>query len=635
MATTNHELLYYIPAGQYGKEGVLALLEQHPEIKFVSLVGIDLAGNDTDEKIPMSAFFDDYESFFEGRAVQTDGSSVVLTNIATLNNARVDMWGDPSVNWFVDYNYENIDPATGLPTGTLRIPAFLMHNYRYVDSRSILKRCCDYVKTELLNLIKEHGLPGMPHVKSDDVVDIIFTSATELEFWVKTPARTVTKKELSVSQKLQEQYWQRTHGTVRTALEQAVERLDKYGMVAEMGHKEVGGVKAKLDEFGHEAVVLEQLEIDWKFCNNPLQTADNELQARIIVREVFRENGLDVTFNAKPIIGVAGSGEHTHFGVMAKLKSGKLVNLFSPEDMRKEACSSLGIGAIMGLLKNYEAINPFISSTTDALNRLKPGFEAPVCIVTSFGTDPSEPNRNRTILCGLIRDIDNPMATRFELRSPNPYTNTYTALALIFVSAFDGMKYAITCGKTQAQLLAEISKEVGESADYLDTNRAYRTEKDVFDDFTQEERNQMFGVAPATVWENVKGYYNNPELVETLSQGDAFAKDLMESFIASILKRWRLVLANRLIPNNLDTVRNMVAIHTDSRNSVDDKRFAEVNDLRFYLAKDSDDRKSLFTRLTDALHDGDYDLASKLQIEMNDKMEELEAKYANYAKNIF
>ena len=635
MATTNHELLYYIPAGQYGKEGVLALLEQHPEIKFVSLVGIDLAGNDTDEKIPISAFFDDYESFFEGRAVQTDGSSVVLTNIATLNNARVDMWGDPSVNWFVDYNYENIDPATGLPTGTLRIPAFLMHNYRYVDSRSILKRSCDYVKTELLNLIKEHGLPGMPHVKADDVVDIIFTSATELEFWVKTPARTVTKKELSVSQKLQEQYWQRTHGTVRTALEQAVERLDKYGMVAEMGHKEVGGVKAKLDEFGHEAVVLEQLEIDWKFCNNPLQTADNELQARIIVREVFRENGLDVTFNAKPIIGVAGSGEHTHFGVMAKLKSGKLVNLFSPEDMRKEACSSLGIGAIMGLLKHYEAINPFISSTTDALNRLKPGFEAPVCIVTSFGTDPSEPNRNRTILCGLIRDIDNPMATRFELRSPNPYTNTYTAIALIFLSAFDGMKYAITCGKTQAQLLAEISKEVGESADYLDTNRAYRTEKDVFDDFTQEERNQMFGVAPATVWENVKGYYNNPELVETLSQGDAFAKDLMESFIASILKRWELVLANRLIPNNLDAVRNMVAIHTDSRNSVDDKRFAEVNDLRFYLAKDSDDRKSLFTRLTDALHEGDYDLASKLQIEMNDKMEELEAKYANYAKNIF
>ena len=630
-----NELLYYIPAGQYGKEGVLALLEQHPEIKFVSLVGIDLAGNDTDEKIPMSAFFDDYESFFEGRAVQTDGSSVVLTDIATLNNARVDMWGDPSVNWFVDYNYENIDEATGLPTGTLRIPAFLMHNYKYVDSRAILKRSCGFVRDQLLSLVKEHGLKSMPHINVDDIADIVFTSATELEFWVKTPSKSVTKKELSVSQKLQEQYWQRTHGAVRTALEQAVERLDQYGMHAEMGHKEVGGVKAKLDDDGNVDSVLEQLEIDWKFSTNPLQTADNELQARIIVREVFRENGLDVTFKAKPIIGVAGSGEHTHFGVMAKLKSGKVTNLFSPEDMKKESASSLGIAAIMGLLKHYEAINPFISSTTDSLNRLKPGFEAPVCIVTSLGTNPSEPSRNRTILCGLIRDIDNPMATRYELRSPNPYTNTYTALALMFIAAFDGMKYAITTGKSQAELEAELSKAPGEDAEYLEKDRAYRSEKDVFEDYTQEERNQMFGIPPATVWENILGYKNHADKVATLAQGDGFTQELMDSFIASILKRWKLELANRLIPANLEIVKAMVALHGDNANSIDATRFAEVNDLRLYLAKDKEGQKSLFTRIAEALATADYDTASKLQMEMNDKMEELEAKYANYSKNIF
>ena len=28
----------------------------HPEIKFVSLMGVDFAGNDTDEKIPMKIF---------------------------------------------------------------------------------------------------------------------------------------------------------------------------------------------------------------------------------------------------------------------------------------------------------------------------------------------------------------------------------------------------------------------------------------------------------------------------------------------------------------------------------------------------------------------------------------------------
>lgn len=628
------DLLYYIPAGQYGKEGVLALLEQHPEVKFVSLVGIDLAGNDTDEKIPVSAFFDNYESFFEGTAVQTDGSSVVLTDIATLNNARVDMWGDPSVNWFIDYNYENIDEETGLPTGTLRIPAFLKHNDRFVDSRSILKQACQYVREEMLSTVKEKGLPGMPHVKAEDIADIVFTSATELEFWVKTPSKSVAKRDLSVSQKLQEQYWQRTHGSVRTALEQAVERLDQYGMSAEMGHKEVGGVKAKLDDDGHVDSVLEQLEIDWKFSNNPLQTADNELQARIIVREVFRENGLDVTFKAKPIIGVAGSGEHTHFGVMAKLKSGKFVNLFSPEDMRKEAASSLGIGAIMGLLKNYEAINPFISSTTDSLNRLKPGFEAPVCIVTSLGVDPSVPSRNRTILCGLIRDIDNPMATRYELRAPNPYTNTYTALALIYLAAWDGMKYAITSGKTQAELVAELSKKPGEHADYLEDNRAYRAEDDVFEDYTQEERDAMFSVPPATVWENILGFKNHPEKVAVLSQGNAFEKDLMESFISAILNRWKLELVSRIIPANLQQVRDMKPVHVEGANSCDDRRFKALNELRFYLAKDSEEQESLFTRLSKALKAGQYDDASKLQVEMNDKMDELEAAYAHYYNNV-
>ena len=627
------ELLYYIPAGQYGKEGVLALLEQHPEIRFVSLVGVDLAGNDTDEKIPMEQFFDDYESFFEGRAVQTDGSSVVLTNIATLNNARVDMWGDPSVNWFVDYNYEHIDEKTGKPTGTLRIPAFLKHCDRYVDSRSILKRSCKYVKEELMKLLQANQVKGMEFIDANEIADVIFTSATELEFWVKTPSRNVDAKALSVSQKLQEQYWQRTHGSVRTALEKAVSLLDKYGLHAEMGHKEVGGVKAKLDDEGNVDWVLEQLEIDWKYTNNPLQTADNELQARIIVREVFRENGLDVTFNAKPIIGVAGSGEHTHFGVMVKMKNGKVHNLFSPADLRKEHASPLAYGAIMGLLKHYEAINPFISSTTDSLNRLKPGFEAPVCIVTSLGTDPALPSRNRTILCGLIRDVDTPMATRFELRSPNPYTNTYTALALIYLSAFDGMKYVITSGKVPEAILAELSKKEGEAADYLEASREYRSEVDVFDDLTQEERDRKFGKAPATVWENIQGYTNNPEKVASLTLGGAFEQDLMDSFMAGILKRWTLELANRIVPANIQLVRSLQAVH-DSADAFDSANWNKVNTLRLYLAKDSVDSKSLFTRITDALAKGDYDIASTLQVEMNEKVLELEALYTEYTRNI-
>lgn len=627
------KLLYYIPAGQYGKEGVLSLLEQHPEIKFVSLVGIDLAGNDTDEKIPMKMFFEDYEDFFAGKMVQTDGSSVVLTNIATLNNARVDIWADPDANWFVDYNYENIDEETGLPTGTLRIPSFLCHQNRFVDSRAILKNTKEYVTKELLDLLKNNKINGLEHIDTENIEDIIFTTATELEFWVKTPEEDIELRELSASQKMQEQYWQRTHGMVRTAMEQAVKRLEDYGLKPEMGHKEVGGVKASIDADGHLTAVVEQLEIDWKYSANPMQTADNELQARIVIREVFRENGLEVTYLAKPIIGVAGSGEHTHWGMIAKMKDGKLINLFSPKDQTKAFLSVIGIGGIMGLLKNYEVINPFISSTTDSLNRLKPGFEAPVCIVTSFGHQPDEPGRNRTILCGLIRDIENPMATRFELRSPNPYTNTYLVLALIFLAALDGIKYAVKSGKSQEELEAEISKKVGESSVYLETDRAYRTEQNVFEDFTKEERDAMFGVAPATVWENIKGFINNPEKVDVLTAGGTFTEDLMKSFLAGIENRWCMELSSRIVPKNIKKIQAMIKFEYEDENELDIARWNELNELRHYLAKDTLKSKSLFTRLTDAIATKDYDMASELQIEMNEKMLILEAKYNDYIKN--
>ena len=145
------ELLYVIPANT-PKEEVLESLKKHPEIKFVSLVGIDLAGNDTDEKIPMRIFLKDIDDFYAGTAVQTDGSSVVLPGIATLNNAKVDMPIDPSVNWFVDYNFENYDEETELPIGTLRVPAFLIHDGKFVDSRAVLKNTLKFVKDEMLSL---------------------------------------------------------------------------------------------------------------------------------------------------------------------------------------------------------------------------------------------------------------------------------------------------------------------------------------------------------------------------------------------------------------------------------------------------------------------------------------------------
>ena len=208
------DLLYYVPAGKHTKEEILVLLTIHPEIKFVSLVGIDLAGNDTDEKIPINVFLKDFDKFFMGGAVETDGSSVVLTGLATLNNAKVDMVVDSQVNWFVDYNYDNLCEKTAKPIGTLRIPAFLTHNGLRVDSRSILYQSLDYAKKELFKLFKSNPqIAGLEHLDMAEIEDIVYTVGTELEFWVRTPD--VEKAEVSVlsaTQVMQENYWARTRG---------------------------------------------------------------------------------------------------------------------------------------------------------------------------------------------------------------------------------------------------------------------------------------------------------------------------------------------------------------------------------------------------------------------------------------
>ncbi|MBM6833692.1 glutamine synthetase [Megamonas hypermegale] len=626
-----NDLLYVIPANST-KEDIIATLKQHPEIKFVSLVGIDLAGNDTDEKIPMRIFLEDIDAFYNGSAVQTDGSSVVLTGIATLNNAKVDMPIDPTVNWFVDYNMESYDEELEKPIGTLRIPAALIHEGKAVDSRSVLAETLNYVKKGLLNLFKEYPtISGLEHINGADVKDIVFTSATELEFWVKTPLSDADIPEMSASQVMQEQYWQRTRGSVRTALEQCVLALEAYGLSPEMGHKEVGGMKGHMDSDGNMSHVCEQIEIDWKFAD-ALQAADNELAVRILVKEIFRENGLEVIFKAKPMIGLAGNGEHTHIGMGAIMKDGSFVNLFAPTDMKKDFMSAIGYGAIMGLLKNYEVINPFVSATNDSLNRLKPGFEAPVCIVTSLGHNPAVPSRNRTILAGLVRDVNNPKATRFELRACNPYTNTYLVLAAIYSAVLDGVKYAAS--KTTTELLEEISKQPGETAGYLETDRAYRAEDDVFEDYTEEERNQRFGVHPATVWENLSNLSNYPEKRKVLTASGALRDQIIDAFVNGELIRWKTELISRIIPENRALISKFKEIKSAYVTDEDSYNWNKINRYRYYLAKDSIDQKSLFTQLIKALNSDDFATASSLQVEMYDKMEELKALYAAYKDNM-
>ena len=630
------KMLYTIPPEKHGKEDLAAILAEHPEVRFVSIVGIDIGGHDTDEKIPVDLFLKDYDKLM-AHGVQTDGSSVVLPKIADLNNAKVDIIPDPNVNWFVDHNLKHIDTKTGLPIGTLRIPAFLLHDdVAEVGARVVLKNSINTFTSGLMKLLEENPyvFEELPIDSADDIEELVLTGATELEFWVKTPEDEVDKMTLQTAQGLKEQYWKRTVGAVRSSLERTLLILDKYGFGVEMGHKEVGGAKAGMDATGHYNHVMEQLEIDWKYSDS-LQAADNENMVKYVVRDVFRMYGLEVTFNAKPMPGVAGNGEHTHIGVAAKLKDGRMVNLFTAVDPKKDYMSPLGYGSLMGILKNYDIISPFVSWNNDAFNRLKPGFEAPVCVVTSLGHSVTAPSRNRTILIGLIRDINEPMATRFELRSPNPKSNTYLVYASAYMAMLDGVKAVLEAGKTSKELEASISKEYGQEDFYLDTNRIYRSEKHVFNDYTQEERDKYFGVAPRNVWENICFFNRQNEHTKIFERGGVMSEITIDSYHEAIIAQWRTELHDRIVPNVMEELRKMKKLHEPGEgNDYDDMMWSEVNELRKEIGKSTLKNPCLLTKIKDALDSEDYDKASDLQIEMQQKMEELSTLYGKYKRNL-
>lgn len=634
--TMEKELLYTIEKDEHTKEDIKRILEENPNIKFVSLMGVDLGGNATDEKIPVKFLLDDIDDFLAS-AVQTDGSSVELYNIATLNNAKVDLMPDRNCRWYVDYNMEFIDDETGLPVGTLKIPAFLIHDNKKVCSRGILQKADKYFKESLMDIFRTYPkvLENLGIDSADDIEEVGLTAATELEFWVNTPEDKADLEKLYVSQSLKEQYWKRTHGVIRTCLEESLIILGKMGIDPEMAHKEVGGIPSSISIEGKTNHAMEQLEISWKF-STPLQAADNELLVRDVVEDVFTAHGLEVTFKAKPIDGVAGNGGHTHFGVSVLLKDGSRKNVFAPVDMKNDYLSIAGYGALMGMLYNYEVINPFVTSSIDGFNRLVPGFEAPICIVTSLGHTYEQPSRNRSVLVGLIRDMRNPKTLRFELRSPNPLSNKYLVIAAGYQAMIEGIRAAAESGFGPKELEKELSKQPGEEGFYLEKDRAYRDEHDIFEYYSEEERRKRFGNPPATVFENMKNIEKFSYKLKCLKQGGVFTDAVIQSFKVGAIDKWQKKLKTRLIEQNITRIRALKKLHTpENTDAIDEVIWKSISDMKYDLMKDTLTKESLFTRVRNAVDNKEYAEASRLQLEMKRKMNDIEQLYLKYKKNIY
>jgi glutamine synthetase len=178
----------------------------------------------------------------------------------------------------------------------------------------------------------------------------------------------------------------------------------------------------------HEVGTAGQAEIDFRF-GTLLQSADNVMTFKYIVKNVAYAAGNTVTFMPKPLFQDNGSGMHCHQSLW---KDGD--PLFYDE-VGYGGLSDLARHYVGGLLKHAPSLLAFTNPTTNSYRRLVPGYEAPVNLVYSA--------RNRSACCRIPLTGNSPKAKRIEFRVPDPSANPYLAFSALLMAGLDGIKNKI------------------------------------------------------------------------------------------------------------------------------------------------------------------------------------------------
>ncbi len=200
-------------------------------------------------------------------------------------------------------------------------------------------------------------------------------------------------------------------------------------------------------EASHHEMAPAQHEIDFKYAP-AVETADNIMTFKLVVKTIAKRHGLHATFMPKPKHGECGSGMHIN---MSLSKNGKNIFYDASDELGLSQEAYYFIGGLMKHVKGMTAItNPLVNS----YKRFVPGYEAPVNIAWSAV------NRSPLIRIPDTRGE----GTRIELRSPDPAANPYLALAVCLAAGLDGIKNKISPIASISQNLFEMSKREKKAA---------------------------------------------------------------------------------------------------------------------------------------------------------------------------
>ncbi|HET6446731.1 MAG TPA: glutamine synthetase family protein [candidate division Zixibacteria bacterium] len=183
-------------------------------------------------------------------------------------------------------------------------------------------------------------------------------------------------------------------------------------------------------EASHHEVAAGQHEIDFEYAD-AVTAADNVMTFKYTVKAVAATHGLLATFMPKPVVGISGSGMHTHQSIQGK--DGKNL-FFDPEGQFK--LSDMAHYFVGGQLAHAKAISAVAAPTVNSYKRLVPGYEAPVYICWA--------QINRSALIRIPRySVGREESTRVELRCPDPSCNPYLAFTVMLEAGLDGIQNKI------------------------------------------------------------------------------------------------------------------------------------------------------------------------------------------------
>ncbi|MBF4510486.1 MAG: glutamine synthetase [Aeromicrobium sp.] len=181
-------------------------------------------------------------------------------------------------------------------------------------------------------------------------------------------------------------------------------------------------------EYSHHEVAPSQHEIDLRYAD-ALTMADNVMTYRLTVKEVAHKNGVYATFMPKPIQGENGSGMHVHQSLFTKDGNA----MFDANDPDGYNLSAVGKSYIAGLLKYAPEFCAVTNQFVNSYKRLVPGYEAPVYVTWA--------RRNRSAMVRVpMYKPGKEVATRVELRSPDPSANPYLAFAVMLGAGLKGIE---------------------------------------------------------------------------------------------------------------------------------------------------------------------------------------------------